>query len=117
MARRSTNPVAGIGRHVPALSSALRPDPLVELDEWGGARLLRGKRVLDLGCGDGRFALGVARHASHVEGIDPDAEAIAGARSAARKAGLQNVRFRVGAAQDLPYPDATFDVVILSWTL
>jgi ubiquinone/menaquinone biosynthesis C-methylase UbiE len=99
------------------MSSALRPDPLVEVDEWGGPRLLRGKRVLDLGCGDGRFALSVAPLASHVEGIDPDAEAIAGAKRAARKAGLQNVRFTVGAAQDLPYPDGTFDVVILSWTL
>jgi ubiquinone/menaquinone biosynthesis C-methylase UbiE len=27
------------------------------------------------------------------------------------------VRFAVGAAQHLPYPDEAFDVVILSWTL
>ncbi|MDQ6720465.1 MAG: class I SAM-dependent methyltransferase [Candidatus Dormibacteraeota bacterium] len=27
------------------------------------------------------------------------------------------MRFAAGAAQRLPYPDATFDVVILSWTL
>jgi len=27
------------------------------------------------------------------------------------------VRFAAGAAQRLPYPDAAFDLVILSWTL
>lgn len=106
-----------IGRHTPALSSALRPDPLVELGEWGGTRLVRGKRVLDLGCGDGRFAIAVAPFAATVDGCDPDDGAIAAARRRARKAAVRNVTFAVGAAQRLPYPAAAFDVVILSWTL
>jgi len=105
------------GRHIPALTSALRPQPLVELRAWGGERLVRGKRVLDVGCGDGRFALGVAPFATSVNGLDPDAEAIAAARKTARKNGAGDVRFTVGAAQDLPYPDNAFDVVLLSWTL
>lgn len=109
--------IGDVGRHVPTASSALRPDPLDELRAWGGPRLVRGKRVLDLGCGDGRFALGVAPLASSVDGLDPDSDAIERARSNARKEGARNVRFKVGAAQDLPYPDAAFDVVILSWTL
>ncbi len=109
--------VGDLGRHVPALSSALRPRPHDELREWGGSPLVRGKRVLDLGCGDGRLALGVASFATRVEGIDPDPEAIAAAKRNAREAGVRNVRFAAGAAQDLPYPDAAFDVVILSWTL
>jgi ubiquinone/menaquinone biosynthesis C-methylase UbiE len=113
----ATDPVGDVGRHIPALSSALRPRPDDELREWGGPPLVRGKRVLDLGCGDGRFALGVAKFATTVEGIDPDAEAIAAAKKNARKAGVRNVRFAAGAAQHLPYPDAAFDVVILSWTL
>lgn len=105
-----------VGKQVPA-SSTLRPRPSDELAEWGGPGLVLGKRVLDLGCGDGRFALGVASFAAHVEGLDPDETAIAIARKAARKAGARNVRLRVGAAQRLPYPDGAFDVVILSWTL
>jgi ubiquinone/menaquinone biosynthesis C-methylase UbiE len=117
MSEDAQSRVGDVGRHVPALSSTLRPRPLDELRAWGGERLVRGKRVLDLGCGDGRFALGVAALASTVDGLDPDDEAIGAAKKAARKSGVRNVRFRVGAAQRLPYPDGAFDVVILSWTL
>lgn len=99
------------------MSSALRPQPLDELREWGGEQLVRGKRVLDLGCGDGRFALGLAPLASTVDGLDPDPEAIAAAKKNARLADVRNARFAVGAAQRLPYPDESFEVVILSWTL
>lgn len=116
--RRVAGDSAGdVGRHVPALSAALRPRPQDELGEWGGPPLVRGKRVLDVGCGDGRLALGVARFAARVDGIDPDWEAIAAAKSNSRKSGVRNVRFAAGAAQHLPYPDAVFDVVILSWAL
>jgi ubiquinone/menaquinone biosynthesis C-methylase UbiE len=117
MSSVATNSVGDVGRHVPALASALRPSAHDELTEWGGPPLVRGKRVLDLGCGDGRFALGIAQFATRVDGIDPDAEAIAAAKRNARRAGVRNVRFATGAAQHLPHPDATFDVVILSWTL
>lgn len=84
---------------------------------WGGESLVRGKRVLDLGCGDGRFALAVAAPAASVDGLDPDPAAISAAKRNARKSTARNVRFRVGAAQELPYRDGSFDVVILSWTL
>jgi ubiquinone/menaquinone biosynthesis C-methylase UbiE len=109
--------VGRVGRYVPALSSRLRPLPEDELAQWGGPALVRGKRVLDLGCGDGRFALGVAPHAKQVVGIDPDPELIRTAARRARQAGLRNVRFAVGAGQSLDLADGAFDVVILSWTL
>lgn len=99
------------------MSSALRPHALDEVRAWGGVRLIRGKRVLDLGCGDGRLALGVAAFAAKVDGLDPDPDSIAAAKESARKEGVGNVTFNVGAAQRLPYLDSSFDVVILSWTL
>ena len=111
------NLVGDVGKHAPAFSSALRPRPVDELREWGGERLVRGKRVLDLGCGDGRFALGIAPVVRSVVGVDPDPEAITAAKKNARTARLRNVRFVVGAAQTLPCPTEVFDVVILSWTL
>src|SRR4030088_230395 len=110
----AASPIGDVGRHVPAFASALRPRPSDELAEWGGPALVLGKRVLDLGCGDGRFALGVASIAASVEGLDRDEKGIAAATKAARKAGARNVPFSVVAETRLLYFDGSFDVVILS---
>ena len=111
----TTNVAHILGSQIPA--SALRPDAREELAQWGGPALVKGKRVLDLGCGDGRFALGIADLTRSVDGVDPDGEMIATANGRAQQRGLRNARFKVGAAQSLPYDDGTFDVVISSWTL
>ncbi len=108
---------SAVGRLLPAISSLLRPPSDEELREYGGVGLVRRKRVIDVGCGDGRMALGCAPYASEVVGVDPDPEAIRLARAKARQLGAANVRFKVGVAQELPFPDHHFDVVILSWTL
>lgn len=108
---------SAVGRLLPAISSLLRPPPEDELREYGGIGLVRGKRVIDVGCGDGRMALGCAPYASEVVGVDPDPEAIRLARAKARRLAAANVRFKVGVAQELPFPDEHFDVVILSWAL
>lgn len=117
MRRKPASDLDNVGRRLPGLSSALRPQALRELEAWGGEALVRDKRILDLGCGDGRLALGVASYASSIVGLDPDPDAVRSARKNARKARLGNATFAVGAAQNLRYPDHTFDVVILSWTL
>ena len=108
---------SAVGRILPAISSLLRPPPEDELRAYGGARLVRRKRVIDIGCGDGRMAIGCAPHASEVVGVDPDPSAIRLARERARELGARNATFKVGVAQSLPFPDDHFDVAILSWTL
>jgi len=108
---------SAVGRLLPAISSLLRPPPEGELREYGGVSLVRRKRVIDVGCGDGRMALGCAPYASEVVGVDPDPSAIRLARAKARGLGAANVQFKVGVAQELPFPDGHFDVAILSWTL
>jgi ubiquinone/menaquinone biosynthesis C-methylase UbiE len=112
-----TTSASGVGRLFPALSSQLRPLPATELREYGGPGLVRRKRVIDVGCGDGRMALGCAPYAAHIVGVDPDPDAIRYARARARELGITNVEFKVGVAQELPYGDKHFDVVVLSWTL
>ena len=108
---------SAVGRLLPAISSLLRPPPAGELREYGGVALVRRKRVIDVGCGDGRMALGCAPYASDVVGVDPDPSAIRLARAKARRLRAANVKFKVGVAQELPFADGYFDVVILSWTL
>jgi len=113
----SSTASSAVGRLLPALSSQLRTPAEDELREYGGTALIRRKRVIDIGCGDGRMALGCAPYASEVQGIDPDPEAIRLARVRARELGATNATFNVGVAQELPFADERFDVAILSWTL
>lgn len=88
-----------------------------EVRAWGGARLFRGRDVIDIGAGDGRLALDAAVHARRVLGVDPNPEAIAQARRNAEGAGATNVAFQVGDARYLRGIKERFDVAILSWSL
>src|SRR5947199_1637620 len=78
-------------------------------------RLARGERVLDLGCGAGTDSLVAAQmvgEQGHVTGIDMTPEMLAKARAAAAEMGAANVEFVESEAEQLPFPDANFDVVI-----
>jgi ubiquinone/menaquinone biosynthesis C-methylase UbiE len=75
---------------------------------------LRGdERLLDAGCGTGLMALRIAARYPDctVHGVDLSPGMIDVARKDAAKRGLA-VDFRVGSITDLPYPDASFDVVV-----
>ncbi len=67
--------------------------------------------VVDMGSGAGHTALACARHAARVVGIDVTPEMVEMAASLAAQRGLQNVEFRVGDVERLPFEDATVDVV------
>jgi len=78
------------------------------------ARLRPGESVLDVGCGTGSLAIAAKRQvgdAGSVQGIDASPEMIARARHKAKKAGL-DIDFAEASAESLPFPDATFDVVL-----
>jgi ubiquinone/menaquinone biosynthesis C-methylase UbiE len=83
------------------------------------ARLEPGDVVLDVGCGTGTLALAAKElvgPTGAVHGIDPSTEMIARARRKARKAHA-DVAFEAAVAEALPFPDATFDVVLISLTM
>jgi demethylmenaquinone methyltransferase/2-methoxy-6-polyprenyl-1,4-benzoquinol methylase/phosphoethanolamine N-methyltransferase len=77
------------------------------------AALEGGEWLLDAGCGTGMMALRIAARypGCTVHGIDLSPKMIVVARRDAEKQGLA-VDFRVGSITDLPYLDASFDVVI-----
>ena len=69
-----------------------------------------GARLLDIACGSGNAALVAARRYCEVAGIDIAENLIARAHVRAKAEGLR-VDFRTADAQDLPFADASFDVV------
>jgi len=81
--------------------------------EWiDSLAALRGKQVLDIGCGGGILAESMARIAGHVTGIDLGAKPLGVARLHALEAGVDNVTYREIAAEDLAAQSpAAFDVV------
>ncbi len=80
------------------------------------ARITPGDAVLDVGCGTGDLTM-VARAragaAGTAHGIDAAPAMIAAARRKAARAG-HAINYRVAAVEALPFPDATFDVVMSS---
>ena len=73
--------------------------------------LRAGQRVLDVATGSGNAALSAARRFCEVTGMDYVPELIEEARRRADVERLEVV-FEVGDAEDLPYPDSSFDVVL-----
>lgn len=77
----------------------------------------RGRRVLELGCGDGRLTLGIARDAGSVLAFDPDAEAVARARSALPAGLAGRVAYQVASGKEIEIARHSFDLVVFSWSL
>ncbi len=73
------------------------------------ARLARGKRVLDAGCGAGYGTAELARGAQSVVGVDCAADAVAFARAHYVQ---PNLEFLQASCAALPYADAVFDLVV-----
>jgi ubiquinone/menaquinone biosynthesis C-methylase UbiE len=70
-----------------------------------------GDKVLDVATGSGNTAISAARRFCDVTAIDYVPELIEDARRRAEVEGMA-ITFDVSDAEDLPYPDASFDVVL-----
>jgi len=78
-------------------------------------RLVAGRRVLDVACGEGYGSALLADVAASVTGVDIAQETVAHARD--RYAGRANLRFEQGSAASLPLPDAAYQAVVSFETL
>jgi SAM-dependent methyltransferase len=67
--------------------------------------------VLDVACGEGRHALGLARHGYRVVGVDRDASALALARVSAGR----EITFVEQDMRELDRLSCTFDAAIVLW--
>jgi SAM-dependent methyltransferase len=71
----------------------------------------KGAHVLDVACGTGNLAIPLARRGAVVTGVDIAPNLIAQARERAAAENL-DATFDEGDAEQLPYGDASFDVVV-----
>jgi SAM-dependent methyltransferase len=93
----------------PELLAALTAEVIERLADWG--LIAPDRRVLDLGCGIGRFAAALAPRVASVTGIDLSPAMIDLAR--ARCAGFRNVRLLVGSGRGFPeVGDAGTDLLL-----
>jgi SAM-dependent methyltransferase len=68
--------------------------------------------VLDVACGPGLVVAAFARVVRHATGIDVTPAMLERARGVAAAAGVANVDWRLGDVTSLPWPDATFSLVV-----
>jgi ubiquinone/menaquinone biosynthesis C-methylase UbiE len=76
-----------------------------------------GKKVLEVGCGDGRMTRRYADRAALVLALDPNAEKIERAIDSTPEALRSKVRFRVADIADAELVQQAFEVAILSHSL
>ena len=70
-----------------------------------------GTRVLDVACGSGNLAVPAAHKGADVTGVDIATNLVEQARERAKSEGL-SIQFDEGDAEQLPYEDESFDVVV-----
>jgi ubiquinone/menaquinone biosynthesis C-methylase UbiE len=77
---------------------------------------IRGKKVLDAGCGGGFYALWLSEKGAKVLGIDGSEEMVKIAKEKASRKKL-NVKFLIGDVTDLRIEDGVFDLVLSTLVL
>lgn len=72
---------------------------------------IKGKVVLNIGCGTGGFNVVTAQRGAEIHGIDPEVEAIRICHMKADKYDIPKERFLVGSAEHLPFKNDTYDLI------
>jgi SAM-dependent methyltransferase len=83
-----------------------------DLEQLTNAIDLRGKTVVDIGCGDGAFVRALAGAGADAIGVEVSEDAVARARERDPAH-----RFELGGAERLPFPDGSIDVATLMRSL
>lgn len=79
--------------------------------DWANRLNPVGLKILDLGCGNGRNAIALAKLGAIVKGIDISSVALELLDNRAKKENVEVETF-LGGISKLPFPDRTFDMVV-----
>jgi SAM-dependent methyltransferase len=74
--------------------------------------VMPGDKVLDIACGSGNVTIAAARRFADTTGLDYVADLLASGRRRAEAEHFDDIKWVEGDAQDLPFEDASFDVVL-----
>ena len=78
----------------------------------------RGKRVLEVGCGNGRLTLRLIKlGADKIIAFDPVAKSIRAARKELPEKYKDRITYRVGNTEHVKQKPNQFDIVVFSWVL
>lgn len=77
-------------------------------------RIRAGESVLDVACGTGNTALAARARGAKVMGLDLTPQLLASAQKRAAAEGYDDITWKEGDAENLPFPDTAFDVVVSS---
>ncbi len=94
------------------------PNPLIDLEQPVTLAMIgevQGRRVLDLGCGTGRYCVLLAERGAEVLGVDPSPGMLERAR--ARVSGNAHVKLMLGTLDGLRLPNEQFDGAVCALTL
>jgi ubiquinone/menaquinone biosynthesis C-methylase UbiE len=75
------------------------------------------KRVLEVGCGEGRLTWKYAGTSDLTIGLDPDQGAVRVAYADSQSDMRGHVHFAQASARNIPFLHETFDIAILAWSL
>jgi 2-polyprenyl-3-methyl-5-hydroxy-6-metoxy-1,4-benzoquinol methylase len=73
-----------------------------------------GKTILDCGCGEGFISLELSSRGANVLGIDLSSNKIRMAKKLEKRTNAPNVAFIIADAENLPFKEGAFDLVVLS---
>lgn len=80
-------------------------------------RLIPRVRIADLGAGEGVISQLLARRAEFVHCIDNSPKMVEFGRKLAEQHGIRNLEYKLGDIDDVPLPDASVDIALLSQAL
>jgi ubiquinone/menaquinone biosynthesis C-methylase UbiE len=75
-----------------------------------------GKRVLEVGCGEGRLTWRYAKRPAITFGVDPDKDALRVATIDRPSDLVNKVHFSNAKSEQLPFQKETFDIALLAWS-